>query len=139
MCIKFIYICKENGPLGHFYKYGANQTCTSLRCTGQCPVPSLARPTNRQLSRKTQRSAAIIHQTVRCAPDCLVSPRPTVDFTTASQWLNATATANGQKVRNGQRNSTTSSRTRLSGMPPDCPVRHRGWRIQRSTATSANG
>jgi hypothetical protein len=34
---------------------------------------------------KTQRSMAIIHRTVCCAPDYPVSPRPTVDFTTADQ------------------------------------------------------
>jgi hypothetical protein len=38
--------------MGQFYKYGANKTCTSLRCTGQCPVPTLAHPTNMPLSRK---------------------------------------------------------------------------------------
>jgi hypothetical protein len=29
-----MYIYKENGPLGHFSKYGASNTCTSLRYTG---------------------------------------------------------------------------------------------------------
>jgi hypothetical protein len=33
MCIKFIYTYKEN-DLGQFYKFGAKQVCTSLRCTG---------------------------------------------------------------------------------------------------------
>jgi hypothetical protein len=66
--------------MGHYSKYKASQTCTSLRCTGQCPVPRLARPTNRLLSRKIQCPATIIHWALRCAPDYPVSPCPTVDF-----------------------------------------------------------
>jgi hypothetical protein len=55
-------------------KFG--QTCTNLGSTGQCPVPRLAEPVNRPLSGIRWGAAAIIHQTVRCAPDCpMCQPR----------------------------------------------------------------
>jgi hypothetical protein len=44
-----------------------DQTCTRLGCTGQCPVPRLAKPVNRLLSGIRRGVAAIIHRTVRCA------------------------------------------------------------------------
>jgi hypothetical protein len=45
----------------------SSQTCTSLRRTGQCLVPRLARSANWPLPGKTQGVTTIIHRTVRCA------------------------------------------------------------------------
>jgi hypothetical protein len=109
-CIRSIYICKENGPLGHFYKYGASQTCTSLQCAEQCPVPRLVRPTNMPLSGKTQCPAAIFHHTVRCALDCPLSLRPTIDFTTGGQRLTATES---ETVRSQKQSATIRSHRTL--------------------------
>jgi hypothetical protein len=98
--------------MGHYSKYKASQTCTSLRCTGQCPVPRLARPTNRLLSRKNQCPAAIIHWALRCAPDYPVSPWPTVDF--ANGRL-----PQGQKQSEGQKQSGHQT-VRWSDPTVDC-------------------
>jgi hypothetical protein len=103
-------------------------------CTRQCSVPRLARPTDKPLSGKTQRSVAIIHRTVRCASNCPVSPQPTVNF--ANSWLPP------------ELETDRKSETVRRQVAPDYPVRHRGRRIQRSTrgrriqrstATHANG
>jgi hypothetical protein len=81
-------------------------------------VPRMAHPTNRPLSGKTQCSAAIIHQTVRFAQGQLsTSPQ-------RGQRLTSTATANGQKW------SEKAGHTGLSGVPPECPVHHKGRQIQ---------
>jgi hypothetical protein len=44
-------------------------------CTGQCPVPRLARQRTRDSREKDSSAAAKIHRTVRCAPDYPVSQR----------------------------------------------------------------
>jgi hypothetical protein len=44
-------------------------------CTGQCLVPRLSRRRTLRSREFTNGAAAIIHQTVRCAPDCPVSQR----------------------------------------------------------------
>jgi hypothetical protein len=57
--------------LEEFYKFGAKQTCCSLRCTELSGVQAGAL---RELAalRNSQRSSTKIHRTVRCVPDCLV-------------------------------------------------------------------
>jgi hypothetical protein len=105
-------------PHNQFYKYVASQTCTSLRCTGQYDAQAGALDEHAAL-RKTQRSSAKIHRIVRCAPDCQVSPQPTVIFS------NGRLPPTSETVRNIQK----SGRTGLSG----------GRRIQRSTAPDPNG
>jgi hypothetical protein len=63
--------------LWQFYKFEAKQICISQWRTGlsgaQAGVPSELAALG-----KTQCSLAKIHRTVRCAPDCPVSPRATV-------------------------------------------------------------
>jgi hypothetical protein len=45
---------------------------TSLRCTGQCPVPRLAWRQTRRSWEKAEGAVAKNYRIVRCAPDCLV-------------------------------------------------------------------
>jgi hypothetical protein len=91
----------------------ASQTCTSLRCTGLSSA-GLAHLVNRALLGKSQGTAAIIHRTVRCAPDCPVC-------IVLSSVL-AARSANGRSC--DQRAPRVPSqrslgRTRLSGVPWD--------------------
>jgi hypothetical protein len=103
---------------------------------------------NSLLSGKSEGVAAIIHQTVRCAPDCPVSQtasaangrlrinerhvaKPTVGW---SHWTvrcapDSVRCANGSEdptvgfARKGRR-SGTGQELFMSGGAPDCPVRH---------------
>jgi hypothetical protein len=87
---------------------------------------------NEQAAReKTQSSATKINRTIWCAPDCPLCPRPTTIFANGRLPLRL---APSETVRS-QKQSATSGRTVLSGVPPACPVRHRGRRIQQSTPT----
>jgi hypothetical protein len=130
MCIKFINICKEHRPLDRFYKYGASQTCGAP----DCPVPRLVCPTNRSLSGKLNAppikfiGLSGVHQTIRWAHDQW-STSPTIDCHRDCHHQKQS------EVRNGQQQS---GHPRLSGVPPDCPVRHRGRMIHWSTSTNAN-
>jgi hypothetical protein len=80
-CIKFIYICKENGPLANPINMGWIRLCTSLWCIKQCLVPRLARPTNRLLSWKHSAPRLKFIGLSGVAPDCPVSLGPMVIFT----------------------------------------------------------
>jgi hypothetical protein len=57
---------------------------------------------------KTQSSAAKIHRTIQCTPDCPVSPRPTVVFATVDCYRTATGL---ETVRRSE-----------PVRAPDCPV-----------------
>jgi hypothetical protein len=95
-------------------------------------MPRLARPTNRLLSRKTQRFVAIIHRTVWCAPDCLVCTGLSGEPTTNGRLHRREATVDchrGQKRSEVKSHRTVWCATGLSG----------GRRIQRSTVADPNG
>jgi hypothetical protein len=114
----------------------SSQTCARLRCTRQYPMLKLAPLTNRPLSRKTQRVASIIHRTVRCAPDCLVSqPRPrqrSAAQLAGNAWTSLTVGRPHRTIRcattvvaatvdntiSGRRMDLANSRKAA----PDCPV-----------------
>jgi hypothetical protein len=102
--------------LGQFYKYGANQDCASLRCTGLSGVHQTVSgaqaeaPNELDVLGDSQSSTAKIHRTVRCASDCPVSPRATVNFATGRLPLQFEALE-------GQRQSATLGPTGLSGVP----------------------
>jgi hypothetical protein len=93
-----------------------------LVCTGYCQVPRLAQPTNMPLSGKLSAPRQKFTGLSGMSPNCPLSPRPMVNFANGR----LPSGQKGQKVRNGHRKSVA----------PDCPVRHRGRRIQRSTPTS---
>jgi hypothetical protein len=99
----------------------ASQTCTSLWCTGQCPMPRLA-PRRIDRSRENaEGSVAIIHRIVRCA-----SRAPGQRSTTWSigdTWLSQRS-----KGHNG-----------LSDVPLDYPVCHGGRWLQRSASLEKEG
>jgi hypothetical protein len=115
----------------------SSKTCTSLRCTGQCPVPRLAPWQTDRSWENTEGAAAIIHQTVRCAPDCSVCQscaQPMVDRA-ISGWHVAQPTvrrrhqtvrcatwpmASNGRLRQKRKEITHCS---LSNGAPDCPVR----------------
>jgi hypothetical protein len=65
--------------MDQFYKYGARQNCTSLRCTGLSGAQARA-PNELPALGKMQSSTTKIHCTVWCAPECLVSPQPIVIY-----------------------------------------------------------
>jgi hypothetical protein len=73
-----------------------------MRCTGLFGVHrtvsgAQARAPNELAALgKTQSSTAKIHQIVRCAPDCPVSPRATVDFANG-RLLPQSEASEGQK------------------------------------------
>jgi hypothetical protein len=80
-----------------------NQTCTSLRCTGQCPMLGLAHAANWLLSGKVGGAAVIIHRTVQCGPDCPVwqlRPRQRSAAQSADDtWTSPTVTRSHRTVR----------------------------------------
>jgi hypothetical protein len=92
----------------------SSQTCTRLRCTGQCPVLRLARSANWLLSGKVGRVAAIIHQTVRCGSRAHSNGRPRDQRTTRGL------------------HQRSPGRTGLSGVP-------RGRLLQRSASPEKEG
>jgi hypothetical protein len=59
-------------------------------------------------------ATAKIHQTVWCAPDCLVSQQ-------CSRQRSTEKSARNQRATRGQR-QRSPGRTGLSGVPPHCPV-----------------
>jgi hypothetical protein len=113
--------------------------CTSLRRTGQCSVPRLARRRTRRSQEKAAGASAKNHRTVRCAPDCPVShqrPRQRSAARSAGDtWTEPTVTrphrtvrcAKGTKgstigfARRGNKSCTIHVRwcTGLSGAPVD--------------------
>jgi hypothetical protein len=119
-------LCKENGPLGRFHKYGARQICTSLWCTGLSGVHDAS--DEQAALGKTKCSTVKIHWTVQCVTG--LSDEPTTNGL-LHQWSTATTTAN-------IRRSETVRKSQRRQVAPNCPVRHRGRQIQRSTATDAN-
>jgi hypothetical protein len=82
---------------------GARHACTSLRRTGLSGVhrtvfgAQASAPNELAALGKTKSSTAKIHRTVRCIPDCPVSPRPTVIFANGRLLRGQ----KGQKVRSG--------------------------------------
>jgi hypothetical protein len=122
-----------NRPLSRKIQRTATIIHRTVWCTPDCPV-SQSCPRQQMAARSagnmwTSPTVGRLHQTVRCATR---SVAPTVDFTTRVR--------NGEKVRNRQKNSATARKsqqseghTRLSVVPSDCPVRHRGRWLQRST------
>jgi hypothetical protein len=110
-------------------KYDASQTCTSMWCTGLSGAQASA----------PDEQAALRKNPVLCgcnSPDCPVNPWPTVDFTTEGTTVDCHLDCQRSE---GQKWSEKAGRTGLSGVPPDCPVYHKGMRIQQSTATDVNG
>jgi hypothetical protein len=123
----------------------ASQTCTSLRCTrlsGVHQIMSSAQvgaPANWPLSGKSEGTAAKIHWTVQCAPDCPVcQPRPrqrSVARSKGDTWTSPTVIGPHQTIWCATRASGCNGRLRqtrkgiahcsLSGGAPDCPVRPR--------------
>jgi hypothetical protein len=120
-------------------------------------VLRLAPPANRPLSGKTQRVTAIIHRTVRCAPDCPVSqPRPrqqsaaqsagdawTSPMVTRAQTVRCATSVVAATVgfaRTGRKSRTVTVRwcTGLSGAPTDirqlCPSK---WSFNGSSCLGA--
>jgi hypothetical protein len=89
-----------------------NQTCTSLRCTRQCPMLRLAHPANGLLSGKVGGDVAIIHQIVQCAPDCPVC-----------QPRHSNGRPRNQRATRGP-HQRSPGRTGLSGVPSDYPMCH---------------
>jgi hypothetical protein len=130
-CIKFIYTYKENDPWANSISMGQIRPAPAYDaldcpvCTGQYPVPRLERPTNRPLSRKLR--------------------APWLKFTrlsgesAANGHLCQRSTITASEASEGHKLSATLGRTRMSGVPPDCPVRHKDRRIQWSTALNPNG
>jgi hypothetical protein len=90
-----------------------SQTCTSLRCTGLSGA-QVGAPGKLGALGETQCAAAIIHWTIRCAPDSLVS-QPCI-----CQWSVAWS------VGDTCTSPTVAGHTGLSGVPPDCSVCHEG-------------
>jgi hypothetical protein len=117
-------------------------------CTGQCPVPRLARRRTRRSREFTEDAAAIIHRTIQCASDYPVSQRCPRQWSAAQSagdaWPRPMVTWSHQNVRcapdsvrcaKGTEGSTVGfskkgrrSGTRqglfMSGGAPGCPVRH---------------
>jgi hypothetical protein len=110
-------------------------------CARQCPVPKLARRRTCLSREFAEDTAAKIHQTVRCAPDCPVSqrrPRPMIVSAINGRhvaeptigWSHRTVRcANGTEgptvccVLLGRR-SDTGLLLFMSGGASDCPVCH---------------
>jgi hypothetical protein len=111
----------------------SSQTCTSLRYTGLSGVhqtvsgAQVGAPANMPLSVKTQRAAAKIHRTIRCAPDCTVSQsRPnqrSATRSTGDTWTSPTVERSHRTIR---------CATGLSG------VTRRSW-LQRSASPEKEG
>jgi hypothetical protein len=120
--------------LGQFYKYGAKHICTSLRRTGQCPVPRLACPANWPLSGKHRAPRLKITKLSGVSPDCPVSAQATVIFANGRLPHDCY----GFRTSESQRQSAMSGRTGLSGVPPDCLMHHKDRRFQWSTAPNPN-
>jgi hypothetical protein len=109
-----------------------------MRCTGLSGVhrtvfgAQIAPLENRPLSRKTQHVTAIIHWTVRCAPDCPVSQSCPCQRSAAQlvgdAWTSPTVTRPHRTVRcaTGAVAATVSfaRKGRKSHIVP-CPVGHR--------------
>jgi hypothetical protein len=127
----------------------SSQTCTILWCTRQSGVHwtvSCAQASawvNKPLSGKTQRTMAIIHQTVRCALDCPVSqPRQrSVARSAGDTWTSPTVTRSHRTVRcaTGPMDTTVGfSRKGRKSCTVHCPVVHRTVRcIHGQKATMA--
>jgi hypothetical protein len=117
-------------------------------CTGQCPVPRLARRRTHRSWEFAEDGATKIHQTVWCAPNCPVGqrrPRPTIVYAINGRhvaeptvgWSHRTVRcapdsvrcAKGTKgatvgfTRKGRRSSIGQALF-MSGDAPDCPVHH---------------
>jgi hypothetical protein len=103
--------------------------------TRQCPVPRLGRPTNWPISGILRAQCLKITELSGVSPDCPVRPRVMVIFTNSRLPRDYY----GFRTSKGQRQSTTSGRTRLPGVPPDCPVHHKDRRSQWPTAQNPNG
>jgi hypothetical protein len=108
--------------MDQFYKYGARQNCTSLRCTGLSGAQARA-PNELPALGKMQSSTTKIHCTVWCAPECLVSPQPIVIY--AKSRLSRDCHAVRKDRRSGVVRESQLHRTL-----------NRGRRIQRSTLAS---
>jgi hypothetical protein len=103
-------------------------------CTGQCPVPRLARRRTRRSREKVEGAAAKIHRNVRCAPDYPVSQqRPSQRLATRSAnntwptitWLHRTVSDVPSGPRDQRSASLEKERYRalfMSGGASDCPV-----------------
>jgi hypothetical protein len=106
--------------MDQFYKHGASQDCTSLRCTGLSGVhrtmssAQAGAPNELAALGKMQSTVAKIHRTVRWAHDQW-SYSPTVDF--------SRTTATRSERTEGQRKSVA----------PDYPVHYQDRQIQRLT------
>jgi hypothetical protein len=128
--------------MGHFYKYGATQTCISLRRTGKCPVPKLAHPTNIPFSGKRNDPRLKFTGLSGVSPDYPVSPRPMVNSDLHQPAAHRTVSGaqagapDEQTVLGKTQRSTTKIHrtvrcvTGLSGEPTA-----NGQLLQRSTAT----
>jgi hypothetical protein len=122
-----------------FYKIGAKQTCCNSGarpvCTGQRPMPWLEHSVNWPLSGFLSARPLKITGLSGVPPNYLVNPWRNGRL---HQWSTAGLRPHSaaQEVR---RQSTTTGRTRLSGVPPDCPVHHKDRRLQRSAAQNPNG
>jgi hypothetical protein len=116
--------------------------------TGQCPVPRLAQRRTRRSREFTEGTAAIIHQTVWCAPDCPVSQRrprqQSIAQSAGDTWPELTISWSHRTVRCAPdsvwcadktkgatvgfarigRRSSTGQALFMSGGAPDCLVRH---------------
>jgi hypothetical protein len=112
-----------------------SQTSTSLWCTGQCPVPRLARRRTRRSREKDSGAAAKIHRTVRCAPDCPMCQRRPCQRSAAKSagdawpaptvsWSHRTSGApTGPKVQ--QSGASNMEGDRAPDSYCSCPVVHR--------------
>jgi hypothetical protein len=88
--------------------------------TGQCPVPQALAQANQPLSGIHPTRSAIIHRTVRCAPDCPVSQRS-----------NGSLRANGRLQKCTVANSAAQKSEHISQRSPDCPVWHQTVRCSK--------
>jgi hypothetical protein len=106
-----------------------SQSHRTVRCAPDCPVPRLARPANRPLSEKTQRSWLKF-------TGLFGEPR-------ANGHLHQRSTATRSERTEEQKRSEKVSRTGLSGVPPDCPVHLRAdksnGQLQRATDVAGTG
>jgi hypothetical protein len=81
-------------------------------CTEQCPVPRLAWRQTRRPREKAEGASAIIHQTIRCAPDCPMSQR--------RPWPTVGSAINGRHVARANSHLVASDCTVCIGQ---CSVR----------------
>jgi hypothetical protein len=120
--------------LGQFYKIGAKDLLQQV-AHKQCPVPWLEHSANWPLSSFLGAHPLKIIGLSSVPPDCPVSLR-------CNGQLHQRSTTGLQPqsaVPEVRRQSTTSGRTGLSGVPPNYPVQQKDKRLQRSTAPNSNG